>query len=205
MSLQLLRALSIAALAVAVPIARAANAEIVYYEVFGNSPDEIRRELNANGPFSDRGIKADGLTHWNVSWKFRYAPKGNNCEFTEFSSKLEGTITLPHWAASATASPVLITDWRRYIAALRLHEDGHYAHGSSAAAEIDLLGQSFRVSGNCSSITRTFNEQANGIIAKYQSADQDYDRETKLGQTQGAVFPRESHLRNDVEDAGRHL
>jgi predicted secreted Zn-dependent protease len=174
---------------VAMASARASGVEIVYYDITGNSAKEMRRQLNANGPLSERGARVDGHTKWTVSWTFRYAPKAASCEFTAFRSTVEGTITLPRWVANGSISNALITRWQSYISALRIHENGHYAHGVKAAEEIDSLGQSFRVSGDCSTIAKKFSDQAATIIEKYRAADETYDRRTQLGRTQGVRFP----------------
>jgi predicted secreted Zn-dependent protease len=79
--------------------------------------------------------------------------------------------------------------WDSYQAALRRHEDGHYAHGLAAEREIEALGRSFHVAGACSTIAKAFNDEAGSIIAKYQALDANYDLETDHGENQGATFP----------------
>jgi predicted secreted Zn-dependent protease len=79
--------------------------------------------------------------------------------------------------------------WQRYSAALRTHEDGHYAHGVEAAAEIQSLGQSLRAQNDCSAMAKDFDDQAASIIEKYRAADAAYDAETRRGRTQGTRFP----------------
>lgn len=189
-NLWLLRAICTTTMMVTMPIVHASEARIVYYEVFGDSAKELRRELNAKGPYSEKlGKRADGYTTWNISWKFRYAPKGTGCEFTDFSATLESTITLPRWFAPHTASQRLRTKWEKFMAALRIHEDGHYALAVQAVKEIEALGRSFHVSGKCSRIAKAFKDQATPILEKCNAANAAYDLHTHYGWNQGVRFP----------------
>jgi predicted secreted Zn-dependent protease len=164
-------------------------AEIVYYDIVGDSAKQLRHELDTKGPIDDGGKRVDGHTKWYVAWNFRYAPSSGGCAFTQFEVTVKGTVTLPRWVGSKRSSNSLSRKWQSYIAALRLHEDGHYAHGVQAAQDITALGQSFRVSDSCSTIAKTFNDRANAILEQYKAADAAYDSDTKHGEKQGAIFP----------------
>lgn len=162
-----------------------------YYDVIGSTAEELRRELNLKGVLYDIGKRAAGYTRWDVSWRYRYEPTSTGCMFTDFQSELKSTITLPRWVAGRhIATEATIADWNQFITALRLHEEGHYAHGVRAARDIHTLGQRFQVSEDCSMIARRFNLKANAIIKRYMQEDAEYDKRTELGRTQGAYFPR---------------
>jgi predicted secreted Zn-dependent protease len=102
---------------------------------------------------------------------------------------VKGTMTLPRWTQEASASAALAMKWRSFATALRLHEEGHYAHGLKAGEEIEALGRYFRVAGSCATIEEAFRAQARAIIDKYRAADVAYDAETRHGKTQGVRFP----------------
>lgn len=163
--------------------------EIQYYDISGSSDRELRDQMNAKGPVGTRGHRVDGHTHWKVSWKYRYAPSAGQCAFTQIETVLTGTITLPRWSGEASASGVLAKKWRSFATALRRHEDGHYAHGVQARAEIEELGRSFRVPGSCATIEEAFRLQSKAIIEKYRAADAAYDAQTRHGKSQGVRFP----------------
>lgn len=168
--------------------ASAGDARLVYYDVAGHSARELRDDLNNKGPL-DHGKRFDAHTAWRVTWTFLYAPEGNGCKVTKVNASLDGTIELPRWQHRGDASPTLVGKWERYLAALRVHEDGHYAHGVAAEREIDALGQSFRITGSCTAMAKAFNDEANAIVARYAAMDATYDRDTDHGRSQGAVFP----------------
>jgi len=169
--------------------ARADDARVVYYDIVGNSDRALRREMNAKGPIGDTGDRGDGHTRWDVTWNIRWAPTTGGCAITEVEVYVKGTITMPRWADENLGASALVTRWHRYLEALRIHEDGHYAHGIAAVEEIRSLGRSFRVFENCSKLGEAFNEQARSILDRYILLDKKYDTDTRHGETQGARFP----------------
>lgn len=177
------------ALILACSAACADEASVVYYDVSGRSSRQLRSELDAKGPLDKAGERFDGLTSWRVTWTYRYVSDGTGCKFTSMDASVAGTIVLPHWAQEDRASSSAERKWDRYLAALRSHEDGHYALGVAARDEIQKLGESFRVPGACSTIGKTFNGEAEAILARYGALDAKYDQDTEHGKTQGAVFP----------------
>ncbi len=178
----------ISVLVIAWTVAHAGDAQVVYYEVVGNSATKLRHELNNKGPLKD-GRRFDAYTTWRVTWTYFYAPAGKGCRLTEISTLLDGTIELPRWERNGRASDSLVRKWERYLAALRIHEDGHYAHGVAARNEIQALGQSFQITGSCTTMAEAFNDEAKSILAKYGAMDATYDRDTGHGKSQGAIFP----------------
>jgi predicted secreted Zn-dependent protease len=176
------------ALVLAMSIAHAEDPQIAYYDISGNNAQALRRQMSAKGPL-DHGKRFDAHTDWYVKWNYRYRPTGSGCELTSVGVSVTGTILLPRWVDADDAASALVQKWNRYLAALRLHEDGHYAHGVSAAKEIEALAKSFHDSGQCPAMIAAFNEQAHAIIGKYNAMDVAYDRETAHGRTQGAQFP----------------
>lgn len=178
-----------AILSATLSVAYANDAKLIYYDIVGNNATDLRRELDANGPFDEDGKRYDGHTEWRVTWTYSDVPTEEGCKFTEIGVSVDGTIALPRWVGGEDASNALSRKWQNFLAALRLHEDGHYALGVRAAKEIEDLGQSFHVSGNCSTIGKAFNDQAGSILEKYKAMNALYDHDTNHGQTQGAEFP----------------
>jgi predicted secreted Zn-dependent protease len=183
------RALVVTGLMLGPSLVYADGAEIVYYDIVGDNAKELRYQMDAKGPLGEGGKRVDGYTDWHVAWTYRYAPAAGSCKFTELGITLAATITLPRWTAGDDTSSALVKKWQSYIAALRVHEDGHYSHGKRAADEIKSLGQSLRTSDDCSTMAKLFDDQAASILEKYRVADVAYDADTKHGRTQGATFP----------------
>jgi predicted secreted Zn-dependent protease len=181
-------ALAAAALVLAMSSAHAEDPQIVYYDVAGNSATALRQQMTAKGPLDD-GKRFDAHTDWYVKWNYRYRPTASGCEFTSMDVSLSGTILLPRWNHADDASNALVQKWDTYLAALRLHENGHYAQGANAAKAIEAFARSSHGSGDCAAMVSEFNDQARAIVDKYKAQDAAYDRATDHGRTQGAQFP----------------
>ncbi|MEO8810642.1 MAG: DUF922 domain-containing protein [Rhodanobacter sp.] len=169
-------------------MAYADDARLVYYDVVGNSAATLRQQLKSNGPL-DHGKRFDAHATWHVTWTYTYASTGQGCAFTKLDTSLNGVIELPRWVDPGDAPASLKIKWERFLAALRVHEDGHYAHGVAARNEIETLGRSFQIPGSCSAMAKTFNDEASAIVDKYAAMDRQYDHDTDHGKSQGATFP----------------
>jgi predicted secreted Zn-dependent protease len=178
----------ITALAFAMSTAHAESPKIAYYDVAGSNAETLGQQIKTKGPL-DGHHRFAAHTDWHVEWTYRYRPTSSGCELTSVSVSLSGTILLPRWIHGSDAPDALVEKWDRYLAALRLHENGHYAHGMSAAKEIEAMAKSFHGSGDCPAVVSEFNDRAHSIIDKYKALDAAYDRETDHGRTQGAQFP----------------
>ncbi|HLM52161.1 MAG TPA: DUF922 domain-containing protein [Pseudoxanthomonas sp.] len=171
--------------------AQAGELRIVHYDVYGRSIAELRESLNENGPRNPRdlgGKRFHGWTDWRVDWTYKYTPSKQGCRFTEFTSALSGTMTLPRWTPIGGGAEKVARAFDTYVSALRRHEHGHYAIGAEAAAEIQALGHAFSVPSDCSTIANAFEMRAAAILEAYRAKELLYDRETEHGRTQGARF-----------------
>ncbi len=171
------------------PILAGAEPVIRHYDIHGNTQRALVQQLRAKGPTTSSGQRFDALTRWNVTWNFRYEPRGGSCVITRIDTRTEATITLPRWRSQSGAPPTLVRNWNRYISALREHEYTHYAHASDAAHEIQRMGRSFSQRGDCRGIEQAFNRQANAAIDRARDRDRRYDRRTGHGRSEGAHFP----------------
>jgi len=175
------------AFAAATP-AKAADVRVVYYDISGNTAKALVHEMEVKGPLDKSGRRFPAYTKWRVSWVFRYEYSPASCKLTELTALVEGAMTLPHWVNGDSAPAALAKEWQNYVAALRVHENGHYAHGVEAANEIRALASSIQPAENCSVLSREVASQAQSILDKFRALDETYDRQTDHGQTQGAVL-----------------
>lgn len=161
---------------------------IEFYEVHGESRDELRRSLEENGPIGESGDRYHGYTKWNIGWNFKLTPSGRQCRITDLTTKLEVTMTLPRWNKPDNAPKDLAQEWDRYSTALRQHEDGHQNMGISAAEEIKQRLSGLTGTGGCQKLAEDMNSKANAVIAEFNAKELAYDATTEHGATQGARF-----------------
>lgn len=173
----------------AIASARADDVRIVYYDISGHTIRDLVEQMQAKGPFDkSSGGRSAAYTEWRVPWNFRYESTPRSCKLTELNASAEGTMTLPHWVDGGTAPASRMKEWRHFVAALRVHENGHYAHGVQAAEEVRALAGSIQPAADCDDLTRQVTNRAEAILEKYRAVDAKYDRDTKHGQAQGAVL-----------------
>jgi predicted secreted Zn-dependent protease len=106
---------------------------------------------------------------------------------SSIDTDLDLKLTLPSWTPPAGASGDLVSRWERYLAALRLHEDGHLDHGRGAEKAFRAVAAATSAA-DCGSLDRALRERFSQVIADYQGRDREYDRRTEHGKSQGAFF-----------------
>lgn len=172
----------------------AVNIRYNYYSLNGATADELRKQMNQQGPFDDlEKRRYDANTTWFVHWSYRYTQTNHSnqvqCVIASVLTKVEVVFSLPQWEPPLNASPMLFADWNRYIAALQIHEDGHKDHGIAAGRDILTELQQFPAYASCDALKAAAFAAAQAVIRRYNYADIEYDRITQHGYTQGAVFP----------------
>jgi len=157
----------------------------VYYDVVGASADELRAQLDSRGPTG----RQDAYTDWWVQWRYDYVQTASGCSVRSLSVNVDVTITFPHWTSPGDVSTELEGQWRAYLAALAVHEDGHKRIALEAANEIATALSSLLAYPSCAKLERDADATGERILERYRQQEQSYDRETEHGATQGARFP----------------
>lgn len=163
--------------------------ETIYYEVSGESEQEIRSSLNSRSPVRVEEGVFDAHTSWHVNWRFNWRTHNESCFITRVNTTLDVKYILPKWDHTQSSNNGLIRKWSRYYEALIAHEEGHKAFGVRAAEDIEAaisIMPSFR---ECTTLEQRANELAQRIFEDYVEREKDYDRETNHGLKYGAVFP----------------
>lgn len=186
-----LRALALAAALATLPGIGAADVTatrtVTHFDIAGRTAPEIRQSIRDNAP--DVVGRFDAYTQWFINWTFNWSPSDAGCHMTRVDTKLKATIIFPRLTRSAATPPDLRRKWQAFADALLRHEQGHVDIATETANEIDARLSRFRIDGPCSSIEARANEAAMLIIRKGNRRDRDYDRDTRHGASQGAVFP----------------
>lgn len=159
---------------------------VVYYEVRGSTLSELRAELRRLGPQVD-GRTFVGETHSPMRWNWKVEPAGvSYCLLRNVTVSVNAQITLPRWFPPEEADPALVTEWKRFVAALETHEAGHKDISARAAGEIIRRLTSF--TDVCSTINTHANELARNIAEGTSVKQSEYDRTTRHGFNQGTAL-----------------
>lgn len=160
-----------------------------YYDIRGASAAELRQQMSRLGPPDRDGRRYDAYTKWYVAWRFTYHEDGKSCRIERVTTSADVTYTLPRWKVPRAAAPELTAHWDRYLAALQTHEDGHRDFGVRGAHEVEQQIRALPAHGSCRELEAAANAAGHRVLDKYRAQELAYDRDTRHGATQGAVFP----------------
>ena len=153
----------------------------VTYPVHGTDLATIRASLDAARPVDPNdGERVEAISNPRFTWQWP-GGRGGDCYPGAATVRFAATVTLPRLVGIAALAPDVQVRWRRYIAALEMHEAGHvrYAYDHRGDVLAALRGATCRTA------------EAAGQAALRTLAEHDiaYDAETRHGQLQGATFP----------------
>jgi predicted secreted Zn-dependent protease len=162
------------------PYAAPVDLRLDYYEVQGADFKSVLSSMMAGREFA-------GNTHWSLSYEYRPRMAAGICKVDSVATRLELSMTLPHWAPPPGVAGELIARWERFISALRAHEDGHVqgAINLESEAKRTLLALS---SESCRALDAAIRERFDQLLEQGRARDRDYDARTDHGNSQGAVF-----------------
>ena len=182
----LLRGTALVLALIALDAGAAQDLTITYYDVQGDTLQELRASLNAHGPVGKDGVRHHGHVDWYVGWNFDYAPRGAGCRLGKVRMEVRATMVLPRWTGADTAPASLQQEWARYSQALRVHEDGHAAHADQAAEDIQRRFAAVGGGMRCPQLGEELNRIGKAVLDEYAARDKQYDEITEHGATQGA-------------------
>lgn len=159
---------------------------VIYYDVSGRTYAELHADMRRLGP-KTYGNSYVGETRSPMSWSWRTeSTTGGSCTLRDVRVRVNAEILLPRWTPPADADSSVVTEWKRFIAALETHEAGH--KDISGRAGRDLKDQLRALTGPCSQVSMRANDIARRIIDDAAQAQKRYDAETRHGLTQGTGF-----------------
>lgn len=168
---------------------------VVGYEISGKSASKLLEEMRAKGPQSAfGGPKYFARAETHFKWYVYPRKTDTGCEIESWEVYLDITYTMPTWVDRERANKRLRRYWDAYIAKLWTHEEGHGDIALEIAKEISSIISTPRTGPDCKELAKDALKRGEDFL-KANTAQRDYDKETRHGATQGAVF--------DVNDARR--
>jgi predicted secreted Zn-dependent protease len=156
------------------------DADVLWFDLEGRDRIDLLQSCTATCPRDDAGIVVSSLTSWAVDWTWKRS--GPPCQVSDAALEVDLTVVLPRWDAPSDADPALVAEWRAYLDALAVHEQGH----------VDLVRT--LAAGTERGITEAGCADAPAVgarvIEQIRFAGAAYDANTQSGRTQGADFWR---------------
>ena len=166
---------------------------ISHYDFFGSRAAEadksFRQRLLVSNDFAGQTKRFAGQADWYIEWSTCLEPVGAGCRVAGVTSTVHVTYTLPRWADRDAASPALRARWDRYANNLLTHEKGHGTVALKVAhlLEKDLVGMTDLA--DCEAVRSEATARVDRVMRKGETMQNEYDRWTEHGGTQGAIFP----------------
>lgn len=166
---------------------------INYYEFFGtkvsDADQSFRERLLVSSDHKGKLRRFAGQADWHIEWNTCLEAVGMGCRLAAVNSVVHVAYTLPRWADRNGASPMLQARWDRYSANLEAHEKGHGTVAMSVAGllEKELVGLTDQE--DCDKVRSEAARRVDAVMRKGETMQNEYDRITEHGSTQGAIFP----------------
>lgn len=158
---------------------------VEYYRIEGQDHRELYEQMRALGPVhASSGRRGVGDTRWTVTWTQRGAMVDGQCRLADLEVVAEIRVMLPQWSGERGNRP-LVREWRRYLASLEEHEEGHRRHGREAASAIRDAIWALPPQPDCATLERAVNRVARQQLRRYAALTRRYDAQTDFGATQG--------------------
>lgn len=158
------------------------------YRVTGTSLFELGQQgihsVRIPSPGRQRAV---GLTQSEVTWRFKAQPMKDLCVLGDVEVEVNITTHLPEWDEDdrARASQETVEGWEIYIRALKLHEAGHKEITLESAREMERQMVAIPAMQDCDAISDEVARIGNAVMDDNEEQQEDYDRDTKHGETQG--------------------
>lgn len=162
--------------------------QFIHYGIAPTSMSDIKLELRKHSPVSRENRLFHGGTQWKLTPQFGWRMEGHLCKIRQISVYLQGSYTLPEMTNRDIASPTLIAVFDEYYTSLLHHEKGHQALWIQAGEEIERILNTMPPQYQCSQLKSLAKKRVNTIVEKYQRLNQNYDKETGHGKTQGVYI-----------------
>jgi predicted secreted Zn-dependent protease len=156
------------------------NARLEYYEIYGDTENKLRNQMNLLGPVDYLNYRGDATTFWFASWTWDGYGK-SNCDLSTTKVELDVRLVFPHWRPPKSAPSSLITKWNSYILALARHEQHHIDNVVSRTPQV--------LSAIKGATCTTAEGAAQAVLDDIRKVDADFDLSTDHGRNTGAVFP----------------
>ncbi len=162
------------------------DVRIKYYEVEGDTVEDLRSELSARTPIRHNGKPFHADTTWYVKWDTQWAMKDMSCSIISVTTRVSIIFTLPKWADYKEARRNERDKWDRFFKLLVDHENGHKDIAVGSAKEIEKAVLNMESRKDCNILKHDSNHIGQKIMEKYHELTQQFDVETDHGRKQSA-------------------
>ncbi|MEK6247626.1 MAG: DUF922 domain-containing Zn-dependent protease, partial [Planctomycetales bacterium] len=157
------------------------------YMVAGESLSAVEASMIKRRPFDQFAY-----AQWHIDWNYSVLIKPEEYRLTEFDVLVQARLMLPQWDIPDSALKQTKEEWKRFMDAVILHENGHVDIGLQAANEMrKVIASRDWVAADKKALNKAVNAACQDILEKYQKKEIEYDDLTDHRRTQGASLNTE--------------
>lgn len=156
--------------------------DIDYYEIYASDAREVFSQIASKG---SNGFAAH--TDWAISYQYTTSQRSGNCRLVSNDISLSIEYLLPKWKNEVFADLALQSRWKDWYKNLVAHEEQHGAHGEAAYESISRQFDQLDSEPSCEDLSAELASIVSITLAEYADIDDEYDRLTQHGTTEGAA------------------
>ena len=160
-----------------------------YYEIRGNSEDQLRSEMRRCGCRWKDGKTYDSETSWHVKWDYDHDRAPQACSINSFRATVDISSRYPRWVRTGDVPQSLAAKWDNYMKSLVAHENGHRNMVVEAATDLSRAVAELPPAPTCAELDRMVQSLCHERLNKLDAEAKSYDEATRHGIVQGAFFP----------------
>jgi predicted secreted Zn-dependent protease len=145
------------------------------YIVEGDNLAAVWQDIARKAPRALRnGLHAQAEARIRYRWTIGYVATGESCAAMRPGVSVNVTILIPEWRQAA--APHQQAAWRRYINAVKAHEDQHRAIAEETGRELHRLLRSAPRHRSCRALARRIEAGVDRIMAEERRRQNRFDR-----------------------------
>lgn len=161
---------------------------IEYYDIQGNSREELMGQLGKLGLKTEGGQNAAGVTVWRLRSRFNTVLNGRKWHIESPEVSADITIKLPRWLGFPSASSDLKIRWKNFFQALKRHEEKHKEDAMRCAEEAQKALSAIGPMSDRDQLLKAANTACNRTTEKYMAISAEFDARTSHGIKEGCVL-----------------
>lgn len=158
-----------------------------FYEISGNSLDQLREQINLKGTKWNDGKTYSALTNWDIHYKYRVTRNNGRYSVRSADTSVDISYYLPKLNVDS-CTPDLAQRWKDYLAHLQRHEYGHKDLAVQTASQVNEMFATLPTFATEEELAAEITKRTEEKFRQLKEIQIDYDRDTRHGETQGAVL-----------------
>lgn len=158
-----------------------------FYDITGKTLDDLIQEIKLNGTKWNDGKVYSAMTNWDIHYKYEVICQNGRYSVKSAATRVDILYNMPRLNL-ATCAPELVTTWSNYLTHLQGHEFGHKDLAVKTASEVNEMFGTLPSFAREEDLAAEITKRTEEKFKKLKEIQIEYDRDTRHGETQGAVL-----------------